>query len=688
MESLFENIDSKKRIDELVDLLNKYNEAYYQKNDPLISDYEYDKLYQELIELERKNPDLVRTDSPTHKIGEEPLREFRQIEHKIPLLSLANTYTIAEIEDFVRRCKESLENEEITFTADLKYDGAAITLVYEDFRLKYAATRGNGIIGDDITQNIITIKSIPLVVNKVMYNKTPLKNFEVRGEVYIKESDFLEINRQREEQGEKLFANPRNLASGTIKTLDRKVVAQRPLQVVCYHLYSDKVELSSQFENYQLIKQLGLPASNYVEKCLTLEDVFNYINKWKDKRFELDFQIDGIVVKIDNIKQQEKLGAISKTPRWAIAFKYPPNRKETLLRDITLQVGRTGAVTPVAELEPVFLAGSTISRATLHNYDYIRERDIRIGDIVIVEKGGEVIPKIVAPVVKKRSPDIKPYIFPEFCPCKIKSRLIRSEGEANYYCIEPRCPWQLRRRIEHFVSRDAMNIEGMGEKIIQTLIENNIIFSIVDIYDLTEKRDSLISLENWGEKKVNNLLKAIEKSKNQPFENVLYALGIRFVGKTVAKILCRHFKNIDSLISATKEDISSIYEIGDKIASSIYDFLKNSSNIEIINHLRKIGIKFSVDNDVDNDPTNISDKFAGKTFVFTGELSTMTRTDAAKIVEKLGGRETKSVSKNTSYVVVGENPGSKFQKAKELNITILNEEEFLKLINKSNENYN
>jgi len=461
-------------------------------------------------------------------------------------------------------------------------------------------------------------------------------------------------------------------------------VAQRPLQVVCYHLYSDDVELTSQYDNYQLIDKLGLPASRYAEKCLSIEDVLKYIDNWKDKRFALDFQIDGIVIKIDSIQQQEKLGAISKTPRWAIAFKYPPERKETVLKDITLQVGRTGTVTPVAELEPIFLAGSTISRATLHNYDYIRERDIRIGDIVIVEKGGEVIPKVVAPVVEKRKPGIQPYIFPEFCPCKLKSRLIRSEGEANYYCIEPNCPWQLRRRIEHFVSRDAMNIEGMGEKIIQTLIENNIISSIVDIYDLAEKKDKLLSLENWGEKKANNLLNAIEKSKNQPFENVLYALGIRFVGKTVAKIISRHFKNIDNLISASKEEISSVYEIGDKIASSVYDFLRNSSNIEIINHLRERGIKFSID----NEPTDISNKLAGKTFVFTGELSTMTRADAAKIVEKLGGRETKSVSKNTSYVVVGENPGSKFQKAKELNIAILTEEDFLNLIKEENENFN
>lgn len=502
-------------------------------------------------------------------------------------------------------------------------------------------------------------------------------NFEVRGEVYIKTSDFLKINKERVENGEKLFANPRNLASGTIKTLDSKIVAERPLQVVCYHLYTEDVELTSQYENYQIMQKLGLPSSNFIKKCNNIDELLNYINHWEIKRFEIDFQIDGIVIKIDSIKQQEKLGAVTKTPRWAIAYKYAPETVETLLKDITLQVGRTGAVTPVAELEPVYLAGSTISRATLHNYDYIKERDIRIGDFVIIEKGGEVIPKIVRPVLEKRSPDIKPFIFPEYCPCSLRSKLVRVEGEANYYCIEPKCPWQLRRKIEHFVSRDAMNIEGLGEKIIEMLIEKGFISSIPGIYELHHFQDKLIALENWGEKKVRNLLNAIEKSKKQPFENVLFALGIRYVGKTVSKILCKHFKNIDSLIAASVKEISSIYEIGEKIAQSVNDFFKNSSNLEMISKLKEKGLNFSISDDIQQ----VQNKLNGATFVFTGELSTMTRNDAAKLVEKYGGREVKSISKNTSYVVVGENPGSKYQKALELNLKILNEEEFLKLIN-------
>jgi|YNPMSStandDraft_1061717.scaffolds.fasta_scaffold00001_133 DNA ligase (NAD+) len=677
MNDLFSSLEIKKRIDELVDLLNKYNEAYYQQNESLVSDFEYDQLYQELKELEAKYPEFKRSDSPTEIIGEKPTKEFKQVVHKIPMLSLANTYTVGEINDFIRRAREAIPDEEIEFTADLKYDGAAITIVYENGRLKYAATRGNGNIGDDITQNIKTIKTIPKLVNEVEISGKKILNFEVRGEVYIKTSDFLKINKERVENGEKLFANPRNLASGTIKTLDSKIVAERPLQVVCYHLYTEDVELTSQYENYQIMQKLGLPSSNFIKKCNNIDELLNYINHWEIKRFEIDFQIDGIVIKIDSIKQQEKLGAVTKTPRWAIAYKYAPETVETLLKDITLQVGRTGAVTPVAELEPVYLAGSTISRATLHNYDYIKERDIRIGDFVIIEKGGEVIPKIVRPVLEKRSPDIKPFIFPEYCPCSLRSKLVRVEGEANYYCIEPKCPWQLRRKIEHFVSRDAMNIEGLGEKIIEMLIEKGFISSIPGIYELHLFQDKLIALENWGEKKVRNLLNAIEKSKKQPFENVLFALGIRYVGKTVSKILCKHFKNIDSLIAASVKEISSIYEIGEKIAQSVNDFFKNSSNLEMISKLKEKGLNFSISDDIQQ----VQNKLNGATFVFTGELSTMTRNDAAKLVEKYGGREVKSISKNTSYVVVGENPGSKYQKALELNLKILNEEEFLKLIN-------
>lgn len=677
MGDLFAPVEAKKRIDELVELLNQYNEAYYQKSEPLISDFEYDKLYNELKDLEAKYPEFKRSDSPTEKIGEQPTKEFKQVVHKIPMLSLANTYTIGEISDFVRRAREALEGEQIQFTADLKYDGAAITLVYENGRLKYAATRGNGTIGDDITQNIKTIKSIPIVANEVEINGSKILNFEIRAEVYIKTSDFLKINEEREANGEKLFANPRNLASGTIKILDPKIVAERPLQLVCYHLYTDDAQLTSQYQNYEIIKKLGLPASNFIKKCDNIDELLDYISYWQTKRFELDFQIDGIVIKIDSINQQERLGAISKTPRWAIAYKYAPETAETILKGITLQVGRTGAVTPVAELEPVLLAGTTISRATLHNYDYIRERDIRIGDIVVIEKGGEVIPKVVCPVLEKRSPDIQPYIFPEYCPCSLHSKLIRVEGEANYYCIEPNCPWQLRRKIEHFVSRDAMNIEGLGEKIIELLIEKKFINSIPDIYELHNFKNKLLELENWGEKKVNNLLNAIEKSKKQSFENVLFALGIRYVGKTVSKILCNHFKNIDNIIAAKKEEISSIYEIGEKIAQSVNDFFKNSSNLEMINKLREKGLNFSINEDTQT----IVNKFNGATFVFTGELTSMTRNEAAKLVEKYGGREAKSVSKNTSYVVVGENPGSKYQKALELKVKVLNEKEFLNLIN-------
>lgn len=678
MDSLFDNINEKNRINELVELINKYDIAYYSNAESLVSDYEYDMLLKELSDLEAKFPHLKREDSPTGRVSGEPLKEFKQITHNTQMLSLANTYTIGEVQDFFRRVAEGLEGEQFSISSELKYDGVAISIVYRDGKLSYAATRGNGFVGDDITQNVMTIKSIPFSVNEIAVGGIPLKNFEVRGEVYLRESDFVEINRNKEELGEKTYANPRNLTAGTIKMLDARAVAERPLQIACYHLISDDVKLESQSDNYEIMKKLGIPISPYAEKCSSIDDVVKFIEKWSVERYNLDFQIDGIVLKVDSIRQQDFLGTVARSPRWAIAYKYAPETAETVLNNIILQVGRTGAVTPVADLEPVFLAGSTISRATLHNYDFICEKDVRIGDYVIIEKGGEVIPKIVRPVLEKRKADSIPYVFPEECPCEHKTKLVRPEGEANYYCNSPDCPWQLRRRIEHFVSRDAMNIEGFGEKIVEMLVSLNLLNSISDIYKLNNHKDVLLNLDNWGAKKTENLLSAIEKSKEQPFANVLFALGIRFVGKTVSKTLVSNFKSIDKLISASIEELSATHEIGVKIAASVNDYFSKSYNIEMIDELRSFGLSFEAEYD---DNSELNKKLTGLTFVFTGELSQMSRTKAAEIVETLGGKETKSVSKKTSYVVVGDNPGSKHQKALELKVNILNEEEFLKLIN-------
>jgi len=664
------------RIDELIKLINKYDYDYYVQSQSSISDFEYDKLFKELTDLENSNPKLKRPDSPTNRIFSDSIESFKQIEHKVPMLSLANTYNMNEVQDFINRSSNLLEGQTFDLTAELKYDGVAISVVYEEGYLKYAVTRGDGTKGDDITANAKTIKSIPLKVNPIDINGVALNNFEVRGEVYLQISDFMEINRIREEQEEKLYANPRNLASGTLKNLNPSLVAKRPLKVAFYHLIINDIPLLNQFDNYNIIKDLGLPISPYSEKCISIEAVEKYINNWQSKRHEIDFQIDGIVLKINSLKQQNMLGSVGRTPRWAIAYKYSAETAETLLNSITLQVGRTGAITPVAELEPIELAGTTISRATLHNYDFIKERDIRIGDVVKIEKGGEVIPKVIAPVLEFRNEKSEPYIFPEFCPCEYKSPLVRIEGEANYYCTNPICTWQLKRRIEHFASRYAMNIDGLGEKLVDTLVDEKLITSVADLYLLKNHTDKLEQLEKWGKKKTANLINAIESSKEQPFHRLLFALGIRFVGQKVSKILAKSFTSIENLKNANELEIAAIHEIGEKIASSVYQFLNNSYNILLIEQLQKEGLQFA---ELTQD-SSTSSTLSGKTFVFTGEMETISRSEAAKLVENLGGKESKSVSKNTSYVVVGAYAGLKATKARELNLNILTEQEFLEMV--------
>ena len=665
------------RINELRELIRKYDYAYYVESQPLISDYEYDKLYKELEELEKQYPEFYDKNSPTQRIGEQPLKEFRSVVHTIPMLSLANTYTKEEILDFERRVIDILGSQTVKYVTELKYDGLAVSIIFRDGTFELAATRGDGIKGDDVTANIKTIKNLPLKVHEVYYKGEKLQNFEVRGEIYMLESDFLKINEERIENDEKPYANPRNLASGTLKSLDPNYVATRPLKLVTYYLFSEEVQLESQFENIELLKKLGFPVGYSYKLCENIEEVFEYIELWDKQRSSLPFQIDGIVIKVDSLKQQEILGTIARSPRWAIAFKYEPEKSETKLLDITLQVGRTGVVTPVAELEPVFLAGSTISRATLHNYDYIKEKDIRIGDIVIIEKGGDVIPKVSGVVTEKRTQDTKQYVFPEICPCELKSPLVRPEGEANFYCNNPECPWQIRKRIEHFASRNAMNIEGLGEKIIDRLVSLGMLKNIADIYELHKYRDELIKLEKFGEKSVENLINSIELSKKQSFNRVIFALGIRFIGEGASNILALNFKNIENLRKATFEDLISIHEIGTKMAQSVVSFFNDPKEQEIIDRLLAYGVNFSMS---DEELTMASNKLAGQTFVLTGELSSMTRNEAKQKIEALGGKVTSSVSKNTDYVVVGENPGSKYNNALKLGVKVINEAEFIENI--------
>lgn len=667
--------EANEKILHLREIINVCDHYYYVEDESLISDREYDRFFSELLELENQHPELVTPDSPTQRVGGEPLKYFESVQHRKPMLSLANTYSFEEVLDFDRRVRELLEGESVEYFVELKFDGVAISLHYDDLLFSLAVTRGDGFAGDNVTQNLRTVKNLPLRAKEVEYNGKELRNFEVRGEVYMFADDFRRINQERMSKGEKTYANPRNLTSGTLKLLDPRQVAERPLRIVCYYLDADDVPLRSQSENIDLLKKMGFPVSKYSDLCRNIDEVFEYIKKWEDKKRELPFQIDGIVIKVNSLYQQERLGAVARSPRWAIAYKYEAEKAETVLKGITLQVGRTGIVTPVAELEPVFLAGSTISRATLHNADYIEGLDLRIGDTVLVEKGGEVIPKVTGVVLEKRPPEAAKFVFPEYCDCGLKGRLVRPIGEVAYYCEHPECPWQLRRRIEHFVIRDAMDIEGMGEKVIDQLVSLGYLKNIASIYELKNYRDELISLERWGEKKVDNLLQAIEESKKRQLHRLIFGLGIRFIGVGAAKLLASHFRTLDRIAKATKDELLSIYEIGEKMAQSIIDFFNDEKELAIIQQLKEFGL-----NTIEEISEEIAKPLEGLTFVLTGELRSFTRSEIKAKIESLGGKVTGSVSKKTNYVVVGEDPGSKYTEALKLGVQILHEEDIIAMI--------
>lgn len=667
--------EPKEKISCLREIINICDHYYYIEDQSIIPDREYDKLFSELIELEKQYPHLVSPDSPTQRVGGEPLKYFESVQHRKQMLSLSNTYSFEEVRDFDRRVRELVEGEQVEYFVELKFDGVAISLHYEDLRLNLGVTRGDGFSGDNVTQNIRTIKNLPLKAKEVQYNGKPIRNFEVRGEVYMFENDFLRINQKRLSNGEKTYANPRNLTSGTLKLLDPKQVAERPLRIVCYYLDTNDVVLRSQSENMELLNSMGFPVSKYSGLCKDIDEVFNFIKEWEAKKEKLPFQIDGIVIKVNSLEQQERLGTVARSPRWAVAYKYEAEKAETVLKGILLQVGRTGVVTPVAQLEPVFLAGSTISRATLHNADYIEELDLRIGDTVIIEKGGEVIPKVTGVVLEKRLPDAIKFVFPEHCDCGLEGRLVRPTGEVAYYCEHPECPWQLRRRIEHFVTRDAMDIEGMGEKVIDQLVSMGYLKNIASIYGLKNYRDELIALERWGDKKVDNLLQAIEESKKRQLHRLIFGLGIRFIGIGAAKLLARHFKTLDRILVATKEELLSIYEIGERMAQSIVDFFNDEKELAIIQQLKQFGL-----NTVEEISEEVAKPLDGLTFVLTGELRGFTRGEMKAKIESLGGKVAGSVSKKTNYVVVGENPGSKYTEALKLGIKILREDDIMKII--------
>lgn len=665
-----------KKIQKLREEINKHDYHYYVLAQPLISDEEYDKLYKELEKLEAENPHLITPDSPTQRVGKDLTKEFKPVNHLVPMLSLANTYDEQDVLDFDRRVHEGLpEGEKVEYVVEYKIDGASVSLRYIDGKLFTAATRGDGTVGEEITNNVKTIRAVPLKIKKPAGTKYKLNDFEARGEIYMNIADFEELNRRQAEKGEKLFANPRNSAAGTLKLQNPQIVASRKLNIFLYQLISLEDKFESQSENLELLKQMGFRVNPDYRVCTSIEEVLEVCKEFESKRDTLEYEIDGAVIKVNSIRQQNILGSIAKSPRWAVAYKFKAKQAFTYVRDIVWQVGRTGAVTPVAELEPVKLAGSTISRATLHNFDEIKRKDIRVGDKVVIEKGGDVIPKVVAVITEERNNGSKPTQPPEKCPV-CKSKLYRPEDEVALYCENPECPAQIKGRLIHFASRGAMDIEGLGEALIDLFVEKGFLKTFSDIYELKNHREELIQIERLGEKSVDNLLNAIEKSKSQPFEKVLFALGIRYVGAGVAQKLAEHFESIDALIEADEEEILSVYEIGPSISRSVKQFFSDKHNLELIDKLKKAGLRFSTEQ-----KKPVKDNFfKDKTFVLTGTLSSFSRDEAAERIKKLGGKTASSVSKNTDYVIAGEKAGSKLDKAKSLGVKILNEDDFLKLL--------
>lgn len=667
----------KELIENLKEKIRDHDHKYYVLAEPSISDEEYDMLIKELERLESENPGFITPDSPTQRVGKDLTKIFNPVIHKIPMLSLANTYSEKELLDFDRRVKAALpKNEKIEYIVELKIDGASVSLRYLNGFLKTAATRGDGFVGEEITTNVKTIKSIPLKIKNISSFQHSLEDIEVRGEIFMNIEDFLNLNKEREKNGERLFANPRNSSAGTLKMQDPKIVAKRPLNIFVYTLINPDDDLISQHENLQILKKMGFKVNPETKLCKNIDEVLNVCREMEKKRNSLEYEVDGAVVKVNSIKQQKILGSIAKSPRWAVAFKFKAKQAFTIINKITWQVGRIGTLTPVAELEPVLLSGSTISRATLHNYDEIIRKDIREGDKAVIEKGGDVIPKVVSVVESERNKNSKPVNPPDKCPV-CNTTLFKPENEVAYYCENTECPAQVKGRIEHFAARGAMDIEGLGTALINLFVEKGFLKTYADIFDLKEKREKLINIERLGEKSVDNLLNSIEKSKEQPFHRVLFALGIRYVGSGASKKIADNLKSIDDLINASEEEISSIHEIGPSISKSIKKFFSNGNNLKIIENLKKHGLNLKSEKKVIKD-----NFFKDKTFVLTGTLSEFSREIASEKIINFGGKVTSSVSKNTDYLIAGENAGSKLSKAEKLGVKILNEIEFIKMLRK------
>lgn len=664
--------EAARQIEELKKQINYHNYRYYVLDDPEIEDYEFDRLMQQLKDLEARYPELITADSPTMRVGGKPAEGFEQVEHKRPLLSLANAFSEQDLKNFDARVR-NLTNGPIEYVVELKIDGLAVNLLYENGYLTRGATRGNGMVGENITANIRTIRAVPLSIYSL---ELPIPEFlDIRGEVYMPRKEFERLNNERRQKNEPLFANPRNAAAGSIRQLDPKIAASRALSMFVYSIgNSEELGLETHAECLEYLLKLGFKVNKEYKVFTGIDNVIEYIASWQDKRFDLPYDTDGMVVKVNNLALQKKLGSTAKDPRWAIAFKFPAEQAITQVEDIFVRVGRTGVLTPTAILKPVRLAGSTVSRATLHNEDYIYEKDIRIGDTVRIHKAGEIIPEVVAVVLEKRTGSEKVFKMPDTCP-ECGGKIVRQQGEVAHKCINPSCPAQTREGLIHFVSRDAMNIEGLGPSIIGTLLEKGLIKDAADLYAL--KAENLLNIERMGKKSVQNLLMAIENSKNAGLARVIFALGIRFVGAKAAAVLANEFGSIDKVKEASFNELITIDEIGPKIAESVVAYFAAADNLELIARLEAAGVKLTQDKKTYTEHA----AFLGKTFVLTGTLSHYTRSEAAEIIENLGGKVSSGVSKKTDYVLAGEEAGSKLDKAKQLGVKILSENEFIAMLN-------
>ncbi|MBX6395507.1 MAG: NAD-dependent DNA ligase LigA [Alicyclobacillaceae bacterium] len=667
--------DAARRIEALREAIRRYDYHYYVLDNPLVDDAEYDRCMRELAELEAAWPELVTFDSPTQRVGGQPLETFAKVVHRQPMLSLANAFGEGDVRDFDRRVRAALPGEEVEYVCELKIDGLAVSLRYENGRFVQGATRGDGEQGEDITQNLRTIRVLPLHLPKPV-------TVEVRGEAYMPKKEFVRVNREREEAGEATFANPRNAAAGSLRQLDPKVAARRGLSLWVYAAVfegagedGEGLPLRTHEEVLRWLESLGFPVNPFRRVCRTVDEVLAFVEEGAKVRAQLPYEIDGMVVKVNDLRQQERLGATAKSPRWAIAYKFAAEQAETRVLDIEVSVGRTGVVTPTAVLEPVFLAGTTVSRASLHNEDLIREKDVRIGDVVVVQKAGDIIPEVVRVRSDLRKGFERPFSMPDRCPA-CDSPLIRLEGEVALRCLNPECPAQIQEGIIHFVSRDAMNIEGLGEMIVGQLYRAGLIRSVADLYEL--RREDLLPLERMGEKSVDNLLQAIERSKQNSLERLLFGLGIRYIGEKASRILAAHFRTMDRLMAAEREELLAVPEIGPKMADSIRAYFGQESARRLIERLRAHGLNMTY---LGGPEDQVADSpLSGKTVVLTGTLSSMSRKEAQDMVRRLGGKVTGSVSRNTDVVIAGENPGSKLEKARQLGVQVMDEETFLTIV--------